>query len=115
MKPILTEYLSQFVTGIIALALGWIGKGKIQKRSDNADLTAKIQSVYKDMVSDQDAFMDELRKEVMNLKKKQTEIDNQWRTKIQQVEKKWQTKYSRLQTRHNDLLKEFEAYKANHK
>lgn len=100
-------YVGEFITGLIMLALGWLGKGKVQKRSDNTDLTAKIQSVYKEMVADTDAKMDTMREEIDALKKKQQEIDENWKKKIASVEKKWQTKY-------NALKAQFENYKKAH-
>ena len=125
MKDIFTQHISELITGAIALILGYFGKGKVQKRSDNADLTAKIQAVYKEMVADTDASMDALRaevntltekllesdenwkKKVAELKSKQAEIDESWKKKIAAVEKKWQTKYSLLK-------KQFENYKRTH-
>lgn len=125
MKDFLTPYIGEFITGLIALVLGWFGKGKIQKRSDNADLTAKIQSIYKELVSDADSTVDSFRARITSLekrftesekhwqmkvdelKKKQIEIDENWKKKIVAVEKKWQTKYNALKT-------EFHTYKKNH-
>ena len=115
MKDIVTPYIGELITAIIALVLGWFGKSKAQKRQDNADVLTRVQGIYDKMVEDTNQRMNVMQSEIDALKKKQTEIDTEWRKKIQAVERKWQTKYSRLQQKHSELLKEFEEYKTNHK
>lgn len=115
MKIDFTQHISELLTGLIALVIGWLGKGRFQKKVNEADLTAKIQAVYKEMVPDIDAFKDELTKEVKTLKDNQKNIEAEWRKKLQMVENKWQTKYSRLQAKYTTLQKEFEDYKKKHK
>lgn len=89
MKDILIQHLSELLTGIIAILLGWFGKGKLTKKVDEADLTARIQNIYKDMIADTDAKIEQLQKEIENLRKNQEQ---------------WKTKY-------RNLKHEFEAYK----
>jgi arginyl-tRNA synthetase len=107
-------YIGEFITGFLALALGWLGKSQTQKKADNADLTAKIQAVYKEMVEDADKSMDLLREKVKLLEEKQKLQNHQWQKKLEEIEKTWQTKYSRLQTKYNSLLKKLEAYEKGH-
>ncbi|WP_435135703.1 hypothetical protein [Formosa sp. A9] len=116
MIDLLTPHISEIILGLGGLG-AWLfeRKKRIQGfKQDDADLTAKIQAIYKDMVLDSDASLEKMRQDMELLKKKQAEIDAQWRVKIQQVEKRWQTKYSRLQTSYKELMKEFEEYKQAH-
>ncbi|CDF80563.1 hypothetical protein BN863_28510 [Formosa agariphila KMM 3901] len=116
MIEVLKPYISEIILGIGGLG-AWLfeRKKRIQGfKQDDADLTSKIQGIYKDMVADSDASLDKMRGDMELLKKRQGEIDEQWRQKIQQVERRWQTKYSRLQKSYNELLKEFEEYKLAH-
>ena len=114
MIEFLEPHLGKFITGLIALALGWIGKSRTQKKADNADLTTKIQAVYKEMVSDADKSMDLLREKQNLLEQKQALQNEAWQKKLDGIEKNWQTKYSRLQTKYNNLLKKLEAYEKDH-
>ena len=115
MKDIFTQYIGELITGLIALVLGWLGKSRTQKTSDKADLTAKIQSVYKELIGDADASLDKMRDDIADLKKKQYDNEEAWKKKVQEIEKSWQTKHSRLQKKYNNLLKEFEDYKSSDK
>jgi hypothetical protein len=114
MIDFLTPYIGTLITGIIALVLGWLGKSQTQKKVDNADLTSKIQAVYKDMIVDADARMDLMREEMKLLKERQVLLNDHWTKKLEDIEKTWQTKYSRLQTKYNNLVKKLEAYENNH-
>jgi arginyl-tRNA synthetase len=114
MIEFLEPHIGKFITGLIALALGWLGKSQTQKKADNADLTAKIQAVYKEMVEDADRSMDLLREKVKLLEEKQTLQNEQWKKKLEDIEKTWQNKYSRLQTKYNSLLKKLEKYEQSH-
>lgn len=107
MKDIFLQHMNELITGILAVLLGWFGKGKIAKRQDNADLTGRIQAIYRDMITDTDAKLDKQAEEIEALKKRQAEIDESWKKKIASVERRWQTKY-------NSLKKQFEAYKKKH-
>src|SRR5690606_5532010 len=104
----LKPYIGEFITGILAVVLGWLAKTKSQKKSDNADVLDKVQGIYDKMVEDTNERMDSFKKEIDELKKKQTSIDEAWRKKVQEIEKKWQTKYNGLQIKYSNLLKEFE-------
>lgn len=114
MIDFLKPYLGELLTGFVALILGWLGKSQTQKKADNADLTAKIQAVYKEMVEDADKSMDLLREKVKLLEEKQVLQNEQWQKKLEDIEKTWQSKYSRLQTKYNSLLKKLEAYEKDH-
>ncbi|MEX6627575.1 hypothetical protein PG913_08225 [Tenacibaculum pacificus] len=104
----LQPYFNELAIGLVSLVLGWLGKSKVQKKVEDADLTAKIQAVYRDMVVDADKRMDLLREEIKILKTKQTLQNEEWLKKLDNIEKSWQGKYSRLQTKYNNLLKKFE-------
>jgi hypothetical protein len=106
----LAPHIGTFVTGLIALILGWLGKSQVQKNVDKADLTLKIQAVYKEMVADADKNMDIMRDEIRLLKERQLMQDEKWLKKLDDIEKSWQTKYSRLQARYNSLQKKLEDY-----
>ena len=114
MIEFLEPYLGTFITGLIAVVLGWLGKSQVQKKADNADLTAKIQAVYKEMVADADKRMDLMREEITLLKEKQSLQNENWIRKLEDVQKNWQSKYRRLQTKYNNLLKKLEEYEAKH-
>jgi len=114
MIDFLRPYLGELLTGLVALVLGWIGKTQTQKKADKADLTAKIQAVYKDMVGDADKGMDLLRSEIKLLNEKQNLQDEKWQKKLNEIEKTWKTKYSRLQTKYNNLLKKVQEYESKH-
>lgn len=107
MKDVITQHLGELLTGLVALILGWLGKGKIQKNQDNADLTKKIQSIYKDLIADTELKIEAQEVEIEALKKRQKEIDDNWKKKIASVERKWQTKYA-------NLKKQFDNYKKIH-
>lgn len=107
MKDILLQHISELITGLIAVLVGWFGKGKMAKKQDEADILDKVQSIYDKMIEDTEARMEMMNKEIENLKKRQVEIDENWEKKIAEVEKRWQTKY-------NTLKKEFENYKKSH-
>ncbi len=107
MKDILLQHLSELLTGIIAILLGWFGKGKLTKKQENADLTARIQNIYKDMIADTDKRLELQAEEIEGLKKRQKEIDENWKKKIALVEKKWQNKYKALE-------ESFDRYKKEH-
>ena len=116
MLELIQPYLSQIIISIGGL-FAWFFERKKRLniiKQDDADLTKKIQEIYRDMVADSDANMDNLREDIVNLKKRQAEIDDNWKTKLVQVEKRWQSKYSRLQKSYNALQKEFDAYKLKH-
>lgn len=108
MREILEQHIGNLLTGLVALVLGWLGKSQIQKKSDQADLTSKIQEVYREMVVDTDKTIDNLREEIKLQKEKQELRNDQWIKKLDDIEKTWQTKYSRLQTKYNHLLKKLD-------
>ena len=114
MVEFLAPYLETLITGVIALVLGWLGKSKIQKKADNADLTAKIQAVYKEWVSDADARIDFLKDEIRLMKEQRALSEDKFKIQLQEIEKSWQTKYTRLQTKYSALLRDFQNYKAKH-
>lgn len=114
MTEFLAQYVGTFITGLIAIVLGWLGKTQVQKNADKADLTLKIQAVYKEMVADADKNMDIMREEIRLLKERQLLQDEKWLKKLEDIEKSWQTKYSRLQARYNSLLKKVEDYENKH-
>lgn len=114
MIDFLKPYIAEIVTGLVALVLGWIGKSQTQKTSDNADLTTKIQAVYKELVQDADNRLDLMRDEIKLLKEQQQLQNEQWKKKLDDIEKTWQTKYTRLQTKYNSLLKKLEDYEKSH-
>ena len=90
MIELLQPHLGELLTGFVALILGWLGKSQVQKKADNADLTAKIQAVYKDMVHDADKSMDLLREEIKLLKENQELQNDQWLKKLDDIKKTWQ-------------------------
>ena len=114
MIDFITPYIGELLTGALALILGWIGKSQTQKKADNADLTTKIQAVYKEFVVDSDSRLDLMRDEIKLLKEQQTLQNEKWVKKLDDIEKTWQTKYSRLQTKYNSLLKKLEDYEKSH-
>ncbi|MFD2566071.1 hypothetical protein [Pseudotenacibaculum haliotis] len=107
MEELLLEHLGELLTGVVALLLGWFGKEKVSKKKQNVDLTAQIQGVYREMIADTEAKLEEQDREIKALKAKQLEIDESWKKKIAAVEKKWQGRYNRLKN-------EFDQYKKNH-
>lgn len=107
-------YIAEILTGLVALVLGWLGKSQTQKTSDNADLTTKIQAVYKELIQDADNRLDLMRDEIKLLNEKQNLQNEKWQKQLEDIEKTWQTKYSRLQTKYNNLLKKLQEYEAKH-
>jgi len=94
MKELIAQHLSELVTGVIAVVIGWISKSKMSKKVEDAELTKHIQGIYKDMIADTDRMIDQNTKEIADLKKKLAEKDQYW-----------QTKYANLQ-RENKALKQ---------
>lgn len=94
MKELIAQHLSELVTGVIAVVIGWIGKSKMSKKVEDAELTKHIQSIYKDMIADTDRMIDLNTQEIAELKKKLIEKDQYW-----------QNKYNNLQ-RENKALKQ---------
>jgi hypothetical protein len=73
---------------------------------DDADLTTRIQEIYKDMIADTDAHLDRNTEEIKQLKKKLEEKDVFWQKKIEEVEKKWSNKYTAIQNKYNTIKRE---------
>ena len=94
MKELIAHHLSELVTGVVAVVVGWIGKSRMSKKVEDAELTKHIQGIYKDMIADTDRMIDQNTKEISELKKKLAEKDQYW-----------QTKYNNLQ-RENKALKQ---------
>ncbi|MFV0231795.1 hypothetical protein OBK30_01870 [Empedobacter falsenii] len=94
MKELIAQHLSELVTGVIAVVIGWIGKSKMSKKVEDAELTKHIQGIYKDMIADTDRMIDLNTQEIAELKKKLIEKDQYW-----------QNKYNNLQ-RENKALKQ---------
>lgn len=107
MKDILLQHISELITGVIAILLGWFGKGRIAKKQDEADLTSRIQNVYSDFVAHTKEQIEGLTNEIESLQQKQLDSEVSWKKKIASVEKRWQTKYNTLKT-------QFEQYKEKH-
>lgn len=104
MKELIVQHLSELITGIIAVIVGWIGKSKMSKKVEDAELTKHIQGIYKDMIADTDRMIDNNTKEITELKLKLAEQEAYWQKKIQEVESKWSNKYNTIQ-RENNVLK----------
>lgn len=105
MKELLTQHLSELVTGVIAVLVGWIGKSRMSKKVEDAELTKLVQGIYKDMISDTDRMIDQNTKEISELKLKLAEQEIYWQKKIREVESKWSNKYNVI-LRENQTLKE---------
>lgn len=105
MKELITQHLSELVTGVIAVIVGWIGKSKMSKKIEDAELTKHIQGIYKDMIADTDRMIDQNAKEISELKVQLVEKDAFWQKKIKDVEIKWSTKYNGLQKENHQLKK----------
>lgn len=104
MKELLTQHLSELITGLIAVVIGWISKSRMSKKVENADLTKQIQDIYKDLIADTDRKIDQNVAEIDQLKKKLEEKDEYWQEELKKVEQKWVKKYETLK-RENTALK----------
>lgn len=105
MKELILQHTSEVITGLIAIVIGWVGKSKMSKKLEDAELTKHIQGIYKDMIADTDRMIDQNAKEINDLKKKLEDQDFFWQKKIQEVENKWSNKYAAIQ-RENKALKQ---------
>lgn len=108
MKDIFLQHINELITGVIAIMLGWFGKSKLTKKEAEADILDKVQGIYDKMIGDTKQRMIEMLSEIEELKRRQSEIDENWKKKLASVEQIWQNKY-------NNLKNEFERYKKKHK
>ncbi|MDK7675110.1 hypothetical protein QP547_04705 [Weeksella virosa] len=105
MKELMAQHLSELITGIIAVIIGWIGKSKMSKKVEDAELTKHIQAIYKDMIADTDRMIDQNAQEIVDLKKKLNDQDAFWQKKLQEVENRWANKYNAIKRENTDLKK----------
>lgn len=105
MENLFTQHLSELITGIIAVFVGWFGKSRISKRSENADLTQKIQEIYKDMIAHTEQRIEENNTELERLKKTLQEKDLFWQEELEKAEQKWAKKYETLKRENASLKK----------
>lgn len=105
MENLFTQHLSELITGIIAVIIGWIGKSRISKRTENADLTQKIQEIYKDMIAHTEQRIEENNEEIERLKKTLAEKEVFWQEELEKAEQKWARKYDLLKRENTNLKK----------
>lgn len=105
MTEYMLQHLSEFLTGIIAVIVGWMAKSKTTKKTEEADLTKLIQDIYGKMIEDTNRQLDQNTAEIAKLKKNLADQEAYWQTKLAEVDKKWQNKYSTLQKQNTELKK----------
>ncbi|MBW7838455.1 MAG: hypothetical protein H3C36_02200 [Chitinophagaceae bacterium] len=105
MTEYMLQHLSEFLTGIIAVIVGWMAKSKTTKKTEEADLTKLIQDIYGKMIEDTNRQLDQNTAEIAELKKNLADQEAYWQTKLAEVDKKWQNKYSTLQKQNTELKK----------
>ena len=103
MRDFFIQHTSEFITALIAVIVGWIGKSKTSKKVEDADLTTKIQLIYKDMIADTDRMIDKNTAEIESLKKKLDEKDVYWQEELKKADAKWLQKYNLLKNENGKL------------
>lgn len=105
MQEFFLQHISEFITGFLAVLVGWIAKTKTAKKVEEADLTKHIQEIYRDMIADTDRRLEQNSIEIESLKKKLSEQESHYLTRIAESDRKWQSKYSALQKQNTELKK----------
>lgn len=114
MKEFVLQHLSELITALLAVLVGWVAKTKTTKKVEEADLTKLVQQIYKDMVEDTERRLNQNTMEIEQLKKKLEDQETYWKAKLAEVDKKGQNKYTALQRQNTDLKKRITELENDH-